>query len=87
VDALCNVQALLTNGLLYVGELSEDSIFNVLLQMIPGLENSLMEGSEDEVLSIAAMVILCNFLVLFTHLCLHRSRKVYPAPDLMTQKA
>ena len=33
----------------------EHSVFNVLLQMVPGLEDRLMEGSEDDVVEIATM--------------------------------
>ncbi|KIM75845.1 hypothetical protein PILCRDRAFT_13218 [Piloderma croceum F 1598] len=69
VHALCNVQNLLTNGLLRLGELAEEPdesftleqrrehlVFNVLLQMIPGLEECLMDGCEDDILSIATML-------------------------------
>lgn len=34
----------------------EHAVFNVLLQMVPGLEDRLMEGSEDDASAIAAMV-------------------------------
>src|SRR6266436_3565944 len=90
VHALCNMQALLTNRLLRLGERAEEPeelfteeladfctclliqcqltidsiyrerrehrVFGVLLQMVPGLETRLMEGSEDDLVSIAEMV-------------------------------
>jgi hypothetical protein len=34
----------------------EHCVFQVLLQMVPGLEKHLMEGSEDDVMRIAGMV-------------------------------
>ena len=34
----------------------EHHVLHVLLQMVPGLEDCLVEGSEDDLVSIAAMV-------------------------------
>jgi len=69
VHALCNVQTLVTNGLLRLGELAgepdesftaeqrrEHIVFGVLLQMVPGLEDRLMEGTDEDVVSIADML-------------------------------
>ncbi|KAI0058387.1 hypothetical protein BV25DRAFT_1810724 [Artomyces pyxidatus] len=69
VHALANFQALITNGLLRLGELSETPddyftaeqrrehrVFNALLQSIPGLEERLVNGSEEEVVIIADLV-------------------------------
>ena len=84
MHALCNVQALLTNGLLRMGELADEPeeaftsscvfvcpscsiltcrrerrehlVFQSLLQMVPGLEARLMEGTEDDVLHIGELV-------------------------------
>jgi hypothetical protein len=85
IHALCNVQALLTNGILRMGELAdqpdesftieyvarshynvisdywsrerrEHRVFRLLLHMIPGLEDRIMEGSEDEIVLIAELV-------------------------------
>lgn len=69
VHALCNVQALLTNGLLRMGELAdqpeetftaeerrEHRVFETLLQMVPGLQERLLEGGDDDVVIIAEML-------------------------------
>jgi len=69
VHALCTISALINNGVLRMGELAEqpDSIyskeeeqehrvFQQLLQMIPGLEERLMEGSDENVLHIAELI-------------------------------
>jgi hypothetical protein len=85
IHALCNVCALLNNGLLYMGELSEQPeecftqeyvllpsprclthlpfrerqehrVFQLLLQMIPGLEERLVEGSEENIIHVAELV-------------------------------
>ena len=82
VHALCSIQALFANGLLWLGELADEPeesfddeyvcscipiclkpmsyrqrrefrVFNALLQMIPGLQARLREGSEEDVLEIA----------------------------------
>jgi hypothetical protein len=34
----------------------EHGVFRVLLQMVPGLEDRLIEGSEEDILSVAVMV-------------------------------
>jgi hypothetical protein len=34
----------------------EHGVFRMLLQMVPGLEDRLIEGSEEDILSIAVMV-------------------------------
>ncbi|KAG1843837.1 hypothetical protein C8R48DRAFT_618374, partial [Suillus tomentosus] len=62
VHALCNFQALLTNGILRMGELAETPdenftaeerrkhrIFQELLKSVAGLEERLMQGGDDEV--------------------------------------
>ena len=85
VHPLCNVTALVNNGLLYIGEFSgqpeesfthecvlfplawmldymftrqrrEHRVFMLLLQMVPGLEERLVEGSEENVLHVAELV-------------------------------
>ncbi|KAM6503022.1 hypothetical protein JOM56_002999 [Amanita muscaria] len=61
VHAMCSVQALITNGILLLGEdgeVTEESltaeqrkeynVFRQLLQMVPRLNERLMEGSEEE---------------------------------------
>jgi hypothetical protein len=86
---LCNVQAILTNGLLRIGELAgepdesfsyeyvhieffrlsnpgptwtfrrqrrEHTVFQALLQMVPGLEERIMESNEEDVVTIAELV-------------------------------
>jgi len=66
---LCNVHTLLTNGLLRLGELAgepeetftaeqrrEHIVFGVLLQMVPGLEDRLMEGTDEDVVLIADLL-------------------------------
>jgi len=69
VHALCTVSALLNNGILRMGELldqpedtftheerREHRIFKILLQMIPGLEERLMEGSNEDVVHVAELI-------------------------------
>ncbi|KAG0694655.1 hypothetical protein DFH29DRAFT_985192 [Suillus ampliporus] len=69
VHALCNFQALLTNGILRMGELAETPeenftaeerrkhhIFQELLKSVAGLEERLMEGGDDEVDVIAELL-------------------------------
>lgn len=47
---------LIPNNHLFCRQRREHRIFNVLLQMVPGLEDRLMEGSGEDLLTIAAMV-------------------------------
>ncbi|KIM76841.1 hypothetical protein PILCRDRAFT_77388 [Piloderma croceum F 1598] len=69
IHALCSLGSLLTNGILRMGELSdrpeesftheerkEHRVFERLLQMVPGLEKRLMEGSEEDVAHIAELL-------------------------------
>ncbi|KIM89596.1 hypothetical protein PILCRDRAFT_60503 [Piloderma croceum F 1598] len=69
VHALCTVGALINNGILRMGELAdnpdeiftheerrEHRIFCILLQMVPGLEERLMEGFNEDVAHIADLV-------------------------------
>ncbi|KAH7903572.1 hypothetical protein BJ138DRAFT_1138709 [Hygrophoropsis aurantiaca] len=69
VHALCNVQALITNGILHLGELAEEPeesftaeerrehrVFRSLLQMVPGLEERLMTGEAEDAVAIAELV-------------------------------
>ncbi|KAG1842301.1 hypothetical protein C8R48DRAFT_751100 [Suillus tomentosus] len=69
VHALCNFQALLTNGILRMGELAETPeenftaeewrehrIFQELLKSVAGLEERLMQGGDDEVDVIAELL-------------------------------
>jgi hypothetical protein len=89
VHALCNVQAIITDGLLRIGELADDPeesfsaeylcpltlgidpfsdclftnrkrrvhrVFLALTQMVPGLEDRLVEGSDEDVVLVAEMV-------------------------------
>ncbi|KAM6493058.1 hypothetical protein JOM56_011192, partial [Amanita muscaria] len=69
VHAMCSVQALITNGILLLGEdgeVTEESltaeqrkeynVFRQLLQMVPRLNERLMEGSEEECMSIADLI-------------------------------
>ncbi|KAM6493885.1 hypothetical protein JOM56_010246 [Amanita muscaria] len=69
VHAMCSVQALITNGILLLGEdgeVTEESltaeqrkeynVFQQLLQMVPRLNERLMEGSEEECMSIADLI-------------------------------
>ncbi|KAG1850272.1 hypothetical protein C8R48DRAFT_750143 [Suillus tomentosus] len=68
VHALCNFQALLTNGILQMGELAdipeenftaeerrEHRVFQELLKSVAGLEECLMQSREDEVDIIAEL--------------------------------
>ncbi|KAH7917879.1 hypothetical protein BV22DRAFT_972081, partial [Leucogyrophana mollusca] len=69
VHALCNVQALITNGILRLGELADEPeesftaeerrehrVFRSLLQMVPGLEERLMTGDAEDAVVIAELV-------------------------------
>jgi hypothetical protein len=53
-------------GLLpYLRERREHRIFRVLLDMVPGLEDRLMEGSEDNVVAIAGLVWFLGYNLIF----------------------
>ncbi|KAG2341699.1 hypothetical protein BDR05DRAFT_976847 [Suillus weaverae] len=69
VHALCNFQALLTNGILWMEELAdtpqenftakerrEHHVFQELLKSVAGLEECLMQGGDDEVDAIAELL-------------------------------
>ncbi|KAG2100217.1 uncharacterized protein F5147DRAFT_813447 [Suillus discolor] len=69
VHALCNFQALLTNGILRMGELAgipeenftaeerrEHRVFQELLKSVAGLEERLMQSGEDEVDIVAELL-------------------------------
>jgi len=69
VHALCSVNALLTNGILRMGELAdaaedtftheerkEHRVFEQLLKMIPGLEDRLLSGSDQEIGHVADLL-------------------------------
>ncbi|KIJ61943.1 hypothetical protein HYDPIDRAFT_30757 [Hydnomerulius pinastri MD-312] len=68
VHTFCNVQTLLTNGLLIMGEHADDlesmtsqerkeyTAFRELLRMIPGLEARLMESSGEDVIVIVDLI-------------------------------
>ncbi|KAH7919885.1 hypothetical protein BV22DRAFT_1050765 [Leucogyrophana mollusca] len=69
VHALCNVQALITNGILRLGELADEPeetftaeerrehrVFRSLLQMVPGLEERLMTGEAEDAVTVAELV-------------------------------
>ncbi|KAG2062737.1 hypothetical protein BDR04DRAFT_1039847 [Suillus decipiens] len=69
VHALCNFQALLTNGILRMGELAEipeenfmaeeqqeHRIFQELLKSVVGLEECLMQGGDDKVDIVAELL-------------------------------
>ncbi|KAF8835202.1 hypothetical protein BDN67DRAFT_913464 [Paxillus ammoniavirescens] len=69
VHTFCNVQTLITNGLILMAEHADESpesltsddrkeysVFRELLRMIPGLEARLMESSEEDAIHIADMI-------------------------------
>ncbi|EGO02446.1 hypothetical protein SERLA73DRAFT_119705 [Serpula lacrymans var. lacrymans S7.3] len=69
VHALCNVQALIMNGVVWLGELAdvheedlifeekqEFCIFQSFFRMVPGLEEHLMEGNAEETVAIAELI-------------------------------
>ncbi|KAF8240435.1 hypothetical protein L208DRAFT_1539586 [Tricholoma matsutake] len=69
VHALCRIHTLLTNGILCEVELvdrpdesftaeerREYWVYRLLLQMVPGLEEHLLSGSEEEILHVADLV-------------------------------
>ncbi|KAF8547987.1 hypothetical protein OG21DRAFT_1423889 [Imleria badia] len=68
VHAFCNMQTLITNGLLFMGqqedeaesmtviERKEYAVFRELLWMVPGLEAWLMESSEEETVCVADLI-------------------------------
>ncbi|KIJ59551.1 hypothetical protein HYDPIDRAFT_100521 [Hydnomerulius pinastri MD-312] len=73
VHAFCNVQTLITNGLVLMGELEdrgaetltqqerkEYSAFRELLKMVPELEARLMSCSEEDVVSMAELASIRN---------------------------
>jgi hypothetical protein len=117
VHSLCNVTALVNNGLLYIGEFSgqpeetfthecvlfplawmfdymftrqrrEHRVFTLLLQMVPGLEERLVEGSEENVLHVAELVRFStnNIYGQFGNtIDTYRYRKACPAPGRMQE--
>ncbi|KAF8834204.1 hypothetical protein BDN67DRAFT_915407 [Paxillus ammoniavirescens] len=66
VHAFCNVQTLITNGLMFMGDKSHEGltaadckeyvVFRELLRMIPGLEARLMVSPEEDVVHIADLI-------------------------------
>ncbi|EDR13217.1 uncharacterized protein LACBIDRAFT_308823 [Laccaria bicolor S238N-H82] len=69
VQALCNIHALLTNGVLCMVELAdrtdesftaeerrEHKVYLTLLQSVPGLEERLLTGTDEELLIIAELL-------------------------------
>ncbi|KIJ19527.1 hypothetical protein PAXINDRAFT_8015 [Paxillus involutus ATCC 200175] len=69
VHSFCNIQTLLTNGMILMGDLEErgmealsqqerkeSTVFCELLKMVPQLEQRLMASSEEEVVSIAELI-------------------------------
>ncbi|KIJ59841.1 hypothetical protein HYDPIDRAFT_32833 [Hydnomerulius pinastri MD-312] len=69
VHTFCNVQTLITNGLLMMGEHADQdlesttalerkeyTVFRELLRMVPGLEMRLMQSSEEEVIVISDLI-------------------------------
>ncbi|KAF9234633.1 hypothetical protein BU15DRAFT_89931 [Melanogaster broomeanus] len=69
VHAFCNVQALLTNGILMMGENTDSNlesltaeerkeylVFRELLKRVPGLEAWIMQCGEDDVIAIAELI-------------------------------
>jgi len=67
-------------------ERREHRVFQLLLQMIPGLQERLMESSDEHVGHIAELV-REYFYFYFSSLFSDRFRKVLQARDLMTQRA
>jgi len=74
VHALCTVSALINNGVIRTRELAtqpdkimteeergEHRVFKLLIQMISGLENRLIEGSDEDVAHIAELVRVFDF--------------------------
>ncbi|KAN0076869.1 hypothetical protein V8E55_010724 [Tylopilus felleus] len=63
VHTFCNIQTLITNGLVTMGNWSDEDPESMtaqsitkLLWMVPGLEARLMESSEDEVIHVADLI-------------------------------
>ncbi|KAF9232356.1 hypothetical protein BU15DRAFT_90680 [Melanogaster broomeanus] len=66
VHAFCNVQTLITNGLMFMGDESNEgltaadrkeyAVFRELLRMVPGLEARLMASAEEAVVHIADLI-------------------------------
>ncbi|KAF8833417.1 hypothetical protein BDN67DRAFT_917060, partial [Paxillus ammoniavirescens] len=63
VHMFCNVQTLITNGLMFMGDESHEGltaayvlIISLLLRMIPGLEAQLMVSLEEDVVHIADLI-------------------------------
>ncbi|KIM75190.1 hypothetical protein PILCRDRAFT_681578 [Piloderma croceum F 1598] len=69
VHALCSVSVLINNGILRMGELAdqpdesftqeerrEHRVFRVLLDMISGLEQRLVDGSEEDAVHVASLI-------------------------------
>jgi hypothetical protein len=61
-------------------------VFQILLQMIPGLEDRLMDGDDEVVISIADMVRHRQHLLIAITKLYNSFKRAYPVQDLMTQK-
>lgn len=68
-------------------ERREHRIFQRLMEMVPGLEDRLVEGSDEGVVHIAELVSGYIILRASMGLTYSRSRKVLPAQDPMTRRA
>jgi hypothetical protein len=70
-------------------ERREHRVFQTLLHSIAGLEERLMEGSDEEVAHVAELVCLFILLLLLWDGAegTPRYKRALPAPDQMTQRA
>lgn len=69
-------------------ERHEFRVFKDLLRMVPGLEERLIEGNEEDAQRIAESVSAVSVSVIWLRILKsHSFKKVYPVPVPMTQKA
>ena len=61
-------------------------MFGILLQMVPGLEDRLMEGSNEDVVSIADTVHPTQHLLVAITYSMNSFKRVSPAQDPTTLK-
>jgi hypothetical protein len=68
-------------------ERKEHRVFDLLLQMVPGLEGRLLNGSDEEVGHVAELVSAFNLLLICSEVLIDsRFRRVFAAPGPMTRK-
>jgi hypothetical protein len=64
----------------------EHTVFGILPQMVPGLEDCLMEGTDEDIVSIADKVCQTQCILGAITYSMNSFRREYPAEDPMTPR-